>query len=1054
MEEEERFFNMLDNCLEDIIKGNFRNLEVNIGYFEDNERYKSGIVKLVSLSKILNNLIEDSNNMNHAAKEGILDRQIDISKYNGDFKTVTKGINDTVSFTVEILRDLGDILNNLSKGEFDILKDTRYKGDYFVLKEALNNLIAILKNSKELEREVAYKTNAVTKLNEVLQGDNNIREVSSKSLNFIAGYVNAAVATIYYYDEYNDLLNLGATFALSKKDIPNSFALGEATVGQAALQKKEIILDNHLNIDLTIQTSYETLKPKAVYTYPLMYLGEMVGVVEFGSLSLFDEKTNSLIRDLNLILAASLSSAVANEKVKVLLQNSQEANILLEEQQQQLEETNSQLEEQQQQLEEQQQQLEEANSQMEEQQQQMEEANVELNQLSLKLKEKNDSLELSSKYKSEFLANMSHELRTPLNSIILLSELLEENHKNNLTEEDLKKTRIINSSGNELLRLINDILDLSKIESGKMKIFKKRFESKSILKEMKEQFGHLADTKEIEFILEDDFKNIIISDKDKILQVLRNLLSNAFKFTKEGYVKLKINKSIKEEFLNISVEDSGIGIGANQLDMIFNAFSQADGSISREYGGTGLGLSICKELVKMLNGEISVKSTKGKGSIFTFNIPFGKDNNKDVESVMEDTALNTKYLTPKNVKRIEIKDDRDNLKTLDKPFLIIEDDPVFARILLEKLHNQNQKGIIFEKAEPVLKYLEEYSTIQGIFLDLSLPDMDGIDLLKAIKSDMSLRRIPIYIISGKDKSEQFNKVKEGGALGYLQKPIHNSDFNKMLTNIIKFNEKVVKDLLVVQKNDQKRKELIDYIGNNTIKSTGVDSLEKARTELKTLKYDGIVIDITQGDQTAVELSKTIQQYDLDIPIIIFSEKKIDKKTEEKLGNYSKSIVFKSVHNKDNLLDKIDIFLHRAKVSVGGGVNDNIRNINLEGKKILVVDDDIRNIYVLSEALSARGADIVTAGNGAEAIEQLDKTDNIDIILMDIMMPVLNGYEAIKKIKASPKKNIPIIALTAKAMPSDKEKCLEAGADDYVSKPLNMDIFLGIIKAWLNKKRTK
>jgi signal transduction histidine kinase/DNA-binding response OmpR family regulator len=1059
METRDKFVEVLNRCLVDIIEGNFDQVISSISLFNNEEEYTQSITNLIKISTILNNLIEDSNKMNQAARDGKLDIQIDTANYEGAFSKITTGINETITTTVDTIREVGDLLDELSKGNIDISISKEYKGDYKVLKDAVNNLSLKLREAKEIEQILEYKNKAIAGLNEVLQGDNSIQEVTSKSINYISSYLNAAVATIYYFDEATESLILSGTYALDTKTIPNSFTLGEGSVGQVALQKQPIILEDPLKIDMEVKTSYEKTKPKALYSFPLLYLGELVGVIEFGSFRLFEEKEKTLINDLGLILSASLSSALANEKVKELLKESQEINVVLEEQQQQLEESNSQLEEQQQQLEEtnaqmeeQQQQLEEANAQMEEQQQQMEESNQELNQLSLKLKEKNITLEQSNKYKSEFLANMSHELRTPLNSIILLSDLLRENTKENLSPAEVKKANIINNSGNELLRLINDILDLSKIEAGKVQLKLEDLNSSDIAEDIEENFIHLAQQKGLDFIVEDTFNGVLQSDKDKLSQITKNLLSNAFKFTKEGSIKVTLEPAVTKGYVDISVEDSGIGIAQDQLDLIFNAFTQADGSISREYGGTGLGLSICKELAHMMSGEIRVESMINQGTTFTLTLPILNIEDKTEELKEEIQKYQHNIVDDTNTEST-INDDRENLTNLDKPFIIVDDNLTLASILLEKLHDKNEKGVIFDKGSDLLEYLKSHTNIKGILLDLGLPDIDGVDLLKEIKADMSLRRIPIHVISGKDRDLLLNKVRQNGAIGFTQKPIQNSDFSKMLNGIIKFNEKVVKDLLVYQKDEKKRANLIDFIGNSTIQSNGVGSLQSAIKELEFLKYDGLVIDISDKNiDDAIKILQVIKEKNIDISVLIYSTTKIETSLKELLRKYNDSIVFKTVESQEKLMDKIDIFLHRAKIDTGESIKQNPLDIKLGGKKILVVDDDIRNIYVLSEALDSRGAEVVTASNGKEGIEELEKNVGIDLILMDIMMPVMDGFTAIEKIKSSSKKDIPIIALTAKAMQSDKDKCLEAGADDYISKPLNMDIFISIVSAWLNKKR--
>ena len=571
------------------------------------------------------------------------------------------------------------------------------------------------------------------------------------------------------------------------------------------------------------------------------------------------------------------------------------ANERLEIQSEELQQTNTQLEEANLQMEEQQQQLEETNAQLEEQQQQIEE-------FSKSLQDQNKNLELSDKYKSEFLANMSHELRTPLNSVILLSEVLLDNKNNAFSADDIKKLSIVHSAGNELLRLINDILDLSKIESGKMEVKPTTISTQTIIQEIYTQFEFASAKQYIHFECVDNVKSNIVVDKDKLLQIIRNLLSNSFKFTTDGYIKFVIDK-YDDKYIELYVEDSGIGIDNNKLNIIFDAFKQADGTTSRQYGGTGLGLSISKELSNILLGSIYVVSTKGKGSKFSILIPLNYNN------AINDTSSNGAIKDANERLHPVLQDDFSNLKFTDKPFFIILNDEKLAMLLMEQIHAKNEKVIISRNGKHASTLLNGAINFKGVLLDLNLPDVDGVEILKEIKSNIKLTDTPVYIISDKDKE--------------------------------------------ISENDDSQKDRVSSILDDLIKRGKLSSISK------------------------------------------------DK-------------------------NKID-FLN---------------------KKILIVDDDDRNLYILNEALSSRNAIIMNASNGVDAIQKVNQNDDIDLILMDIMMPIMDGYEAITKIKSGNKKHIPIIALTAKAMESDRKKCLEVGANDYISKPLNMDIFLKLVKAWL------
>ena len=782
----------------------------------------------------------------------------------------------------------------------------------------VNSSIETTKKTLQKKEEDLWIREGVRELNSKLVGATSEMDVCTKSIKYICEYLNAGVGVIYVYDEAKEELIEFASYAHIKREFfRNGYKLGEGIVGQVALQKSPIMITR--SDDLIIESATTSTPPSATYTYPLVFQNRVFGVIEIGVLKDFSNKDIEFLDSSGKTIATSLSVSIQNKKVQNLLKEAQEANEKLRIQQESLERANAQMEEQQQQL-------EQANVQMEEQQQQLEEANAnleeqkrELESSEQKLKEQFESLEkakkeieLSNKYKSEFLANMSHELRTPLNAIILLSQLLAKNSKKNLSEDDVKKAKTIFNSGNELLRLINDILDLSKVESGKMEIIIDSFNSSEFLEEIKNLFEDSAKEKGLELKIVDEYRGTIFSDKNRISQIIRNLISNAMKFTSNGFIEIKItNSGDPTKPIEISVSDTGIGISKDRLDKIFEAFVQADGSTSRKYGGTGLGLTISKDLTHLLGGEIYVESKEQEGSKFFIKLP----NLKRKENILEES---------KTFEEAKIEDDRDILED-NSAILIIDDDQTFANLIYDNVKKHNFYGLIATRGRDGLDLLRKYK-VSGIVLDLGLPDIDGIDLLKEIKNDDKLKDIPIHIVSSNDKDDKFLKM---GAIGYEQKPLLEENIN----NVIK-----------------KLEEFIHEIGNNKSKSE----------------------EIVEED------------------------------------------------------------------------------IDLNGLNILVVDDDIKNIFVLDSALSEYKANVITAYNGKEALEKLN-SDQIDIILMDIMMPVMNGYEAIETIREELKLDIPIIAVTAKAMKEDREKAIGLGANDFVSKPIDIKALVKIIKVWSEKK---
>lgn len=861
---------------------------------------------------------------------------------------------------------IGRPLNDFQDGLldfFEFLLGTKDSVDTLAIKSndeigqmtlSVNNGIDKTRENFKHKEDGLWIRDGVSQLNNLLVDAITVKEVTERSIIFVSEYLNAGVGILYLYDPENEELKEYAGYAhKTDNNLPNCYALGNGIVGQVAKQKSPINLSGVEAKEPLIHTATISHSPTNTYTYPLLYKDNLYGVIEIASFSMFDKKELDFLNASNMIIATSVYTSIQNRKVKELLQETElanmelktnqekleEANVRMEEQQQKLEINNVELEEQQQQLEvinanmeEQQQQLEEANANMEEQQQQLHlsEQNLKVQNNSLEetkkeLEVKANELQLSSKYKSEFLANMSHELRTPLNSIILLSQLLEKNKNLNLSDDDVKKANVIFSSGNELLRLINDILDLSKIESGKMELVVDKFDSGEFLDTINNLFEHSAQDKGLELKIIDEYKGTIHSDRDRLSQLIRNLTSNSLKFTKDGSITVRIaNSKDIDKPIEISVADTGIGIPKEQQDNIFKAFIQADGSTSRKYGGTGLGLSISKEITRLLRGEISLESEESKGSVFRIKIP-----NLDADVKIPDVANITQHTKIASAvpKKVEINDDR-NILNNDSAIVVIDDDVVYSNIVYENIKKHNHFGLIAHTAEDGLRLIRTYN-VSGIILDLTLPDMDGIEVLKELKNDSKLKDIPVHIISSKDRDDSTLQI---GAIGYGQKPLLEKDLDSVISKLEEF-----------------------------IKSkTNSNDLPK-------------------------------------------KEKKIE-------------------------------------------------NIDLSQLNVLVVDDDIKNIFVLDSALGEYDAKIQTAYNGKEAIQKLKEDKTIDIVLMDIMMPVMDGYEAIEAIRAdSELANIPIIAVTAKAMKEDRDKSISIGADDFISKPINMEALIKLIKVWSDKK---
>ncbi len=908
-------------------------------------------------------------------------------------------------------------------------------------------------------------------LNIKLSQNSDIISISNEAINYLCEYLNAGVGALYIYDVDDESLHLSGSYAfVHRQELSNVFKLGEGVVGQTALQRTPIHLENITREHMLISTGTTSEPPLNIYTFPLLYQDELYGVIEIGSTALFAEVDIELFKSIDDVIATKIFSAIQNKKVKDLLLKSQESNNVLEEKRNELKESNSQMQEQQAQLEEansqmqeQQAQLEEANSQMQEQQAQLEEANSQMEEQQVQLKEsakelsvqnnqlekakdevekKASALEESSRYKSEFLANMSHELRTPLNSIILLSNMLGQNKHKTLNEEDMKKAHIINDSGEELLRLINDVLDLSKIEAGRMDLLVSSFDSGEFIQKIKETFEHSILDKGLKFIVKDLYNSTVTTDENKLSQILRNFISNSLKFTPSGTIELIIESTASNE-VKISVKDSGIGIAKDKQKLIFKAFTQADGSTSREYGGTGLGLSITKNLAKLIGGEISLESEEKKGSVFSV-----------VFSNFESSAISppkAKVEPKKDKIKIapkKIIDDADKITPDGRVFLVIEDNEIFAQTLKSVINDKGDYALIATTGMDGLDLAMKYSNIEGILLDLGLPDIDGVDVLKRLKSDIHTRKIPVYIISGRDNEKNLDISQ---AVGFKQKPLSSNDLKSVFNDFSKLSEsETIKELLIVEDDDIQREAMIEFIANEELNTTGVASVESAIEEINKNIYDAVVVDLTLMDSSGLEVCDYIKSHELDIPIIVYTGKDLSLKEEQEIKKYTDSIIIKSVNSQVRLLEEVDTFLHRVKTPTKKDKNRvSISDIKFENTKILLVDDDMRNIFVIVEILEERGAEVLTASNGEEALELLDKNMDTNIILMDIMMPIMDGYETIKRVRAnSATKDIPIIAVTAKSMPEDREKAMKVGANDCLNKPLNLDTFIGVLKAWI------
>ncbi len=736
----------------------------------------------------------------------------------------------------------------------------------------------------------------------------------------------------------------------------------------------------------------------------------------------------------------------------------------LQTQQEELKQLNEELEEQSQNLKQQQEELQMTNEELEEQTQSLEVKNIEVETAKNDIEQKRKQLEISSKYKSEFLANMSHELRTPLNSLLILSKDLSENRNKNLDSVQVESAEIIYKSGCDLLVLINEVLDLSKIEAGKMSINIEPVSLKIFANELIHEFKHHADQKGLKLNakLDKELPEFIRTDSQRLNQILKNLLSNAIKFTEKGSVSIRIDRNTESAII-ISVADTGIGIQEDKQMAVFEAFQQADGGTSRKYGGTGLGLSISRELAKLLGGEIKLSSKINEGSTFSLLIPLelvleqehkstnSPSNYREQESALFKPLLSneTKYLNYPN-----IKDDRDIIAIDDKTVLIIEDDLKFATIILRQANKKGFKCLSAATGEDGLLLALKHKP-QAIILDMILPGINGHAVLLELKANPSLRHIPVHIISAKERS--LEPIREG-AVEYLMKPVAKEDLEEAFNRIENFVNRKIKNLLIIEDNENSRKAMRILIGNGDVKCFEAATGLEAMTLYQQNHIDCMILDIGLPDMSGFDLIHKLEKINGNNlpPVIVYTGKELTKEENNELQKYAESIIIKGVKSEERLLDETALFLHRtisnmpkSKQLIINSLYDKEKAFH--AKKILLVDDDMRNLFALSKILTERGMEIIKAENGKNALEMLDLHPNIDLVLMDIMMPEMDGYEAMKRIRLNVKfKNLPVIALTAKAMKDDKQKCINAGANDYITKPIDVERLLSLMRVWLSK----
>ncbi len=939
---------------------------------------------------------------------------------------------------------------------------------------------------EEADRRDWLKT-GLAHLNDAMRGAVDVAGVSTSAIREVSTYLDARVGAIYVENGKGsepELVRCGE-YAFSNGDgVCCRFKPGSGLVGEAALQEEPLLIDDIPNDYVKVASGLGDALPKCLSLTPLRYRDETRGVMELGFLKVPSDIERQYLRQAMSIIAVNIETVRGREELAKALARSQAlseelmvqqeelrtSNQALEEQTQLLEQSQERLEVKQQELEYANAELEEKNKRLEEQAQEIELANEELERSRSAIEEKAQQVEVASRYKSEFMANMSHELRTPLNSMLLLARLLSDNREKNLTEEQVKSAEIIYGSGSDLLSLINEILDLSKIEAGRMET---RIEDVSI----HEVAGNIRAGFEVSagqkgFILNvqvsENAPGMFRTDKTRLEQILRNLVSNAVKFTEVGAVGVRFDISPSPlevagvnygpgEVLSIAVSDTGPGIPKEKQEIIFEAFQQLDSGISRMHGGTGLGLSISRQLAKLLGGEIRIESELGKGSTFILYIPVRR--NKLSDFAQETEPESPKPQTPKPRKTVkpstlhsQVADDRETLSEADTHILIIEDDLQFARLLLDLCHEKGHKAVIAASGEEGLELASRYRP-RAAMLDIHLPGIDGWEVLAALKEDPALRHIPVHLMS---VDETASDTLAKCAVGYLRKPVSQQDLETALLRLSEVFQRRMSRLLLVEDDELLRESLPTFFGNDDLKVDTASTAKEALHALKTGRFDCMVLDLGLPDMDGLELLKVLK-LDSTIalpPVIVYTGRDLDPSEEKELKDYCQSVILKGDRSEERLLDEACLFLHRSvermpeqKRKIIADLHD--IDVMFRGKRVLIVDDDMRNVFALSKILEDKGITAVKAENGKRALDLLEKDPNVDLILMDIMMPEMDGYEAMRRLRAMESfRKVPIIALTAKAMAQDKDLCIAAGASDYLAKPVEVKRLFSMMRVWM------
>jgi CheY-like chemotaxis protein/signal transduction histidine kinase/HAMP domain-containing protein len=993
--------------------------------------------------------------------EGRLGGQANVPGAAGTWKDLTGNVNLLADNLTNQVRAIAEVATAVTKGDLTRSIQVEASGEVAELKDNINTMIDNLRLTTDRNTEQDWLKTNLARFTGMLQGQRDLTTVGRMLLSELSPLVNAQQGVIYQMgSEESAEMTLLSAFAGDGEDGHlRRLKIGEGLVGQCAAEKRRMLISELPPNTISIRSGLFEAVPRNVIVLPVLFEDRVKAVIELASLSNFTTSHLAFLEQLTASIGIVLNSIEATMQTEGLLKQSQQLATELQMQQKELQQTNEQLAQKAQQL--------------AEQNVEVERKNQEIEQTRRALEEKAKELALTSKYKSEFLANMSHELRTPLNSILVPGQQLSDNPNGNLTPKQVEFSRTIHGAGTDLLNRITDILDLSKIESGTVSVEAEEVFFASLLDMVERPFRHEAENRHLTFEVQTDphLARSVVTDSKRLQQVLKNLLSNAFKFTELGGVRLSVSvaKSGWAEdhpilakagtVVAFEVADTGIGIPYDKQRIIFEAFQQADAGTSRKYGGTGLGLAISRELASLLGGEIQLRSAPGRGSTFTLYLPqayVGPSSASTIErkysAAVSPAQLSVVSIVEHPVEKIP--DDRENLKPDDAILLIVEDDPHYARVLCDLSRDKGFKVLVAPRGAEALALAREFRPT-AVSLDVFLPDMLGWTVLNHLTQDPATRHIPVQMLT-LDEDRHHGLAR--GAFAFVTKPTTPEGLETALTRIKEYAAPRRKRLLVVEDNPAEQLSIRELLGFDDIDLTVVSSGEEAIRAVNDQSFDCVVLDLRLPDISGFEVLERFRDTPSlgDLPVVVFTGKELSPEEDARLHALARSVVVKGVESPERLLDETALFLHRVVADLPEEKQkmlDRLRHSDdaLVGKKVMVVDDDVRNIFALSSVLERRGMDVITAGTGREAIAKLESTTDVAIVLMDIMMPEMDGYETMRVIRQNASlQRLPIIALTAKAMKGDREKCLEAGASEYLAKPVNTEQLLSSLRMWLHR----